>query len=501
MKNKILIYIALIPFIIGCNNGNKETIFEKKQGQITIIFKDFPKENSTLRITKQRFINASFDISYTEDNLYQQRIFFDNSKQSDTVRISTQRNSIEVILTFKGIESSNYIFNKNDTIVFHYDSGIPIATIANRKTLNSDINYNVQCRFVISNGDIPAIRKYSAPSFFIKSDYNDKIKLNSYKDSCAKVIEAQCIKELIFLDSIYANGNISNDIYLLKKKNLLWSVWLMKKNKVSYDDLSLRKLLSDTIIFLNSNDTLLYYNYYRAYLNKNIMIRLKKIPFIRESNSNLPDYCTEFDSIAQFNFLSEKALKYFLIEKLGNILDNCSASEIEKYQARFLTITKDSLVLKKLLSHYKIDLSTKCELLLDDLSGKRMIFESLQKTYQGKVIYLDFWASWCAPCRASMPYTKKLRGEYKGKPVVFIYLAFKDQEKAWKEAISKLGLDSNCENYFITNPKTSKMIEQFKVKTIPRFMLFDKKGRMINQNAPSPEGKEIRNLIDKLLLE
>ncbi|HNW67119.1 MAG TPA: HTH domain-containing protein, partial [Aliarcobacter cryaerophilus] len=93
-----------------------------------------------------------------------------------------------------------------------------------------------------------AIIEEKTISFF----YNDKKRVSFFKDSCAKVVETQCIKELFFLDSINANGSISKDIYILKKKNLLWTVWLMKKNRVIFDDLSLRKLLNDTIFYFNS---------------------------------------------------------------------------------------------------------------------------------------------------------------------------------------------------------------------------------------------------------
>jgi thiol-disulfide isomerase/thioredoxin len=498
---RLLIIVALWLTLTGCNEGRKENTSKNDLGQITLIFKGFPKENSTLRLANQMSINSLFDVGYLDDNLFQERIFFNESKQSDTIRISSKRERVEVNVTFNGVESSSYLFYKGDTAIFNYNNRIPITTVVNRKILDLDINYDIQRRFAIANEDIPTFRKYYMPSFFIKFDYSDKQKLNLYKDSCARIIKTQCLKELRFLDSLKATGLISNDLYSLKKKNLSWTAYLMEKRGGVLNDASMKKLLSDTINYIKSNDTLLYYTYYRNHLYKKVNSHLNKIPIIRKSNGFPIDYCAHFDTICKLSFLSEKARKYFLIEKLRNILDECNSSEIENYQAKFKDITGDTVLLKKIMSKYNIDLSTKNELLLLDTDNNKNNFESVIKKHKGSVIYVDFWASWCTPCRESMPFAQKLRKEYIGKNIVFIYLAYKDQEKTWKEAISKLGLNSNCINYFITNPKTSKTLEVLKLETIPRYMLFDKNGKLINKNAPNPDGELIRKELDKLLNE
>lgn len=499
MRNIFITYLTLFLLTLGCNSEIKERKTKNNYETITLIFKDFPKENSIYRINQQKSIRSSSDISFVDDNLIHQRIFFNEKNQNDTVRIFTQRSRVEVTLIYNGIESANYLFHKGDSVYFTYTQGIPKATVMNRKSLDYEINYDVKQKEIIANGDIAAIRKYYSPHFFIEFDYRNNEKLKSYKDSCATVAKTQFVKEIFLLDSLYNNGFISNDTYSLKKRNLLWPVYLMKGKIANYEDSLLKELLADTICFVNPSDTLLYYNYYRSYLLKKVNNRLSNIKLIKESNGSRPDFCAQFDTICDLNFLTEKEKKHLLIEKLRNIFETSSSSVKDRYQEKFKKITADSEVLNVILSMYSLDLSTAEELLLLDVNNIKTNFNSLTAKFNGKVLYIDFWASWCAPCRASMPHANKLREEYKGKDVVFLYLALNDKETDWIKAINDLGLNSNCENYFIKNSKTSKMIEDLGISSIPRYLIFDKNGTLVHKNAPGPSGEEIRKLLNGLL--
>ena len=139
-------------------------------------------------------------------------------------------------------------------------------------------------------------------------------------------------------------------------------------------------------------------------------------------------------------------------------------------------------------------------LALADLKGGATILDSVIAQNRGKVIYVDFWASWCGPCRAQMPDAQKLRERYRGKDVAFVYLALNDVQERWLEAVRKEHLnDTSCQNYIITSPKRARFIEEHRIHGIPRFMLFDRQGRLVDNDAPRPMSPNVVSVIDELL--
>jgi len=486
---------------ISCIGSESAQESENTSNQITLIFENIPKENSTYTIRSGALLKNSHDIFFLDDNLVEQRLFFDDTKERDTLIIKTRRSFTEVFLAFKtiGFQNAGYLFFRGDTVFVTFKENVPDVYVKNRSYPVFDVNYDVLKNTIITDNGIPAINKFSNPFIFSNIAMWNKITINQYRDSLVQQVKDEYSQEIAFLDSLKEKQLISEIGYSYRKRNLLSRIHSAKNNGIEFDDHSIKEFLNDTVFYLNAHDSLLFYGYYRNYLSNIVTNRLKDIQPVYGPNGNTANYFSEFDSITSFDFLSEKERKYFLNKKLKNILDEGSLSQIEEYQGKFLKITGDSLVLNQLLKDYNIDLGTKHELLLEDFEGNRTDFDSLLQHHKDKVIYVDFWASWCAPCRKSMPYAKNLRDEFSDNDVAFIYLAFNDKIEDWKESIPKLTLERNCENYFIVNSRTSEFIEAFKVKSIPRYMLFNKKGELVNQNAPGPEGQEIRELLNRYL--
>jgi thiol-disulfide isomerase/thioredoxin len=122
--------------------------------------------------------------------------------------------------------------------------------------------------------------------------------------------------------------------------------------------------------------------------------------------------------------------------------------------------------------------------------------------FRGKVVYVDFWASWCGPCRQQFPYSKSLHeqlSEKQNKEVVFLYISIDNTEEIWKKALEELKLEGV--NAISPGGWTSFVAKYYQISSIPRYLLIDKKGNVVDPNAkrPSEEGtlQDILNLIDK----
>lgn len=93
--------------------------------------------------------------------------------------------------------------------------------------------------------------------------------------------------------------------------------------------------------------------------------------------------------------------------------------------------------------------------------------------FSGKVVILDFWASWCPPCKASIPFYNRMYEKYADKGLVIIGADVNEENDVIRSAAKDLGI-----KYIVARPNNS-MNQLFKVSSIPSMFIFDKEGRMI----------------------
>ena len=118
---------------------------------------------------------------------------------------------------------------------------------------------------------------------------------------------------------------------------------------------------------------------------------------------------------------------------------------------------------------------------------------------RGKYVYIDVWATWCGPCRAELPSLKKIEEKYKGKNIQFVSISVdvdKDLEK-WKTFVKDKQLGGI--QLFADKNWMSDFIKAFQINSIPRFILIDPNGKVVNADANRPSNSKLEEQLDALL--
>jgi thiol-disulfide isomerase/thioredoxin len=128
-------------------------------------------------------------------------------------------------------------------------------------------------------------------------------------------------------------------------------------------------------------------------------------------------------------------------------------------------------------------------------------FEKIISGNRGKVIYLDCWATWCAPCKEAMPDSKKLMMKMNGQDVSFIFVCIESEEKLWERLISEFDLKGG--QHFLLDKQQSKFFRDImKVGGVPCYFLINKKGQIVEQGFHLHPGDNVtEEKIVKLLKE
>lgn len=118
--------------------------------------------------------------------------------------------------------------------------------------------------------------------------------------------------------------------------------------------------------------------------------------------------------------------------------------------------------------------------------------------FKGKYVYIDVWATWCGPCKREIPFLKELEKKYHGKNIEFISISVdkaKDHD-TWKKMVTDLELKGV--QLFADKDWDSQFVKDYLIKGIPRFILIDTEGNIINSNAKRPSNPELVEVINSL---
>lgn len=129
---------------------------------------------------------------------------------------------------------------------------------------------------------------------------------------------------------------------------------------------------------------------------------------------------------------------------------------------------------------------------LKDIGGTPVLFSSIVES--NRYTLLDFWASWCAPCRNAMPGIKKIHEKYGNKGLAVVSLSIDTDAEAWKKAVAELGMTWTQ----LCNPDggSREVGQAYGVEFIPTVLIIDKDGKIVSRGL---EGEELAAKVDELM--
>lgn len=130
-----------------------------------------------------------------------------------------------------------------------------------------------------------------------------------------------------------------------------------------------------------------------------------------------------------------------------------------------------------------------------DVSGRMVTLRDLR----GKYVYIDVWATWCAPCKAEIPSLKKVEKEYRNKNIAFVSLSIDRQadKDKWKAMVKDLHLEGI--QVIADKDLSSDFIQMFQIAVIPRFILIAPDGKIVSADAFRPSDPKLKEQLDQLL--
>ncbi|MBI2350230.1 MAG: TlpA family protein disulfide reductase [Deltaproteobacteria bacterium] len=134
------------------------------------------------------------------------------------------------------------------------------------------------------------------------------------------------------------------------------------------------------------------------------------------------------------------------------------------------------------------------DFILEDLSGKKLSLKSLK----GKVVFLNFWATWCVPCRQEMPTMEKLHREYKKAGLEVVAVNFRESKEVARKFVAELGL-----TFTILLDTNGKVSEEYGVWSLPLSYFINRKGEFVGKlvGYRKWDGPEANALFRDLLAE
>ena len=487
-----LIAISLIPFNV--RSDNIESINNKTN--IVIVFDHIPPYVRTASPFPKMTEKDNRDQVTIFDNFYRHSFNLSPLK-SDTIIFAPQNDHIVLNFLYSmHLAPFDYVIYKGDTITFSFVNNMPYASskIADR---DKSLNYEYEQLVVNKKNLQPTPYDIYKNPVLVAKDINDLVN-NRHATEINYYVQARSFlkSKLSSLDSSKYLKDKYPDIF-----NFFQDKYTYEITELDFDQ---NKLNSDSlhkIFAINKYEpTNKSYSYFFPFLEKvSESVIVKHARVLKSDNGTDVDYTDVYDQVSKWpeiNNFYRKHLLYKYLKKIGSLF---SSSDFQKYVSDFASLTHDSILVNKIHDEFPsanyYSSSAKDSLYLLDDNSNKIPFQTFLASCKGKVVYIDFWASWCVPCRAEMKNAAKLREAFKNKSVVFVYFSIDKNKNEWVEASKTDELNLVQHNYILINVDSSDFLKSINFGPIPRHLLYDKAGNLVHKNALGPGSEETQRLI------
>ncbi len=318
-----------------------------------------------------------------------------------------------------------------------------------------------------------------------------------------RVRDSLSLVEVAFLDKFKAdNPGFPGSFYDREKKVLEYSVYYDLYNyptMAGYYDTTHQEIPADWYAFmdkLNLDDpALVEINDIKAFISGYVQTEAMKRANIPQLKSwGNPDLERAMVAFVKEKFKSPEIYSVIVYDKLKQYIDSEGTKGVEDLVTEYLARSTE----EKYKTTIK-ELSDKWAALapgqpapaftLLDINGDSVSLSD----FKGKYVFIDFWATWCGPCRAEIPAYKHLVADYKGRNIVFISMSVDKDKAAWEKMVTEDKFDW----IQLHDPQTIKANKKYLVMFIPTFTLIDPEGKIVNARCPRPSNPETRKLLDE----